>query len=145
MLSQMSQCNFIGPKNVFFANFPLSDCKVNQTFFKDLSNQSRTLSQLKTMQQQDLDIVHFYSSVMWKTQTYTLKESVWSLGGETGLVLATQNPVGKRELDLGILLSREKTLKPLDSSLNNSQLRLHQCAFDKINSFEHANSRGTAW
>lgn len=66
------------------------------------------------------DFLHFYSSVMSKAQTYTLKESVWSLGGETGLVLATQNPVRKRELDLGVLLNREKTLTPLDASLNSS-------------------------
>lgn len=42
-----------------------------------------------------------------KRQTDTLKESVWSLGGEAGLVLATQNPVWERELDLGILKDKE--------------------------------------
>ncbi|KFQ40882.1 hypothetical protein N333_09515, partial [Nestor notabilis] len=32
-----------------------------------------------------------------------LKESVWSLGGETWFVLATQNSVWQRELDFRIL------------------------------------------
>lgn len=36
-------------------------------------------------------------------QKCTLKESVWSLGGEAGLVLATQDPVRERELDLGVM------------------------------------------
>lgn len=34
---------------------------------------------------------------------YGLEEGVWSLGGEAGFVLATENPVGQRELDLGVL------------------------------------------
>lgn len=32
-----------------------------------------------------------------------LKESIWSLGGETWFVLATQNSVWQRELDFRIL------------------------------------------
>ncbi|KFV42287.1 hypothetical protein N328_08844, partial [Gavia stellata] len=40
-----------------------------------------------------------------------LKESVWSLGGETWFVLATQNSVWQRELDLRIL--QEKCFYPL--------------------------------
>lgn len=32
-----------------------------------------------------------------------LEEGVWSLGGETGFVLAAQDPVRQRELDLGVL------------------------------------------
>ncbi|KFQ33264.1 hypothetical protein N331_09731, partial [Merops nubicus] len=37
-----------------------------------------------------------------------LKESIWSLGGETWFVLATQNSVWQRELDFRIL--QEKCL-----------------------------------
>ncbi len=32
-----------------------------------------------------------------------LVEGVWSLGGEAGFVLAAQDPVRQRELDLGVL------------------------------------------
>lgn len=37
-----------------------------------------------------------------------LVEGVWSLGGEAGFVLATQDPVGQRELDLGVLQESER-------------------------------------
>ncbi|KFZ69591.1 hypothetical protein N338_11693, partial [Podiceps cristatus] len=36
-----------------------------------------------------------------------LKESIWSLGGETWFVLATQNSVWQRELDFRILQTRQ--------------------------------------
>ena len=39
----------------------------------------------------------------WKQSFFPLEEGVWSLGGEAGLVLATQDPVGQGELDLGVL------------------------------------------
>lgn len=35
-------------------------------------------------------------------------EGVGSLGGEAGLVLATQDPVRQRELDLGVLQESER-------------------------------------
>ncbi|KFP35458.1 hypothetical protein N324_08392, partial [Chlamydotis macqueenii] len=40
-----------------------------------------------------------------------LKESIWSLGGETRFVLAAQNSVWQRELDFRIL--QEKCFHPL--------------------------------
>ncbi len=82
------------------------DYKVTQRY-------SSQIVQLKTTQHPDLPLSTFIDR-SWKAQTYTLKEGVWSLGGETGLVLAAQDPVRKRELDLGVLLSAEETLKPVD-------------------------------
>lgn len=41
-------------------------------------------------------------------KTIPLEEGVWSLGGKAGFVLATQHPVGQRELDLGVLREEAK-------------------------------------
>lgn len=43
----------------------------------------------------------FFPRTTWKK--LLLVEGVWSLGGEAGFVLATQDPVRQRELDLGVL------------------------------------------
>ncbi len=85
------------------------DYKVTQRYSLRIS----PIGQFKTTQQPDLTLSTFIDR-SWNAQTYTLKEGVWSLGGEAGLVLAAQNPVRKRELDLGVLLSAEETLKPVD-------------------------------
>lgn len=100
-----------------------------------------------------------------KRQTATLKESVWSLGGEAGLVLATQNPVRKRELDLGVLKDKHYIIKtpPVTSYdihiktiyiSNNCDtflcvLLFVLCTWQPYLSItrrsEHVNLRGTAW
>ncbi|KFQ33893.1 hypothetical protein N332_10001, partial [Mesitornis unicolor] len=49
-----------------------------------------------------------------------LKESIWSLGGETWFVLATQNSVWQRELDLRIL--QEKCFYPLQRHFTYMEL-----------------------
>ena len=41
------------------------------------------------------------------TEALHLKEGIGPLGGEAWLVLATKDPVGQRELDLGVLQQRE--------------------------------------
>lgn len=38
-----------------------------------------------------------------QSEKTVLVEGVWSLRGEAGFVLATQDPVGQGELDLGVL------------------------------------------
>lgn len=43
-----------------------------------------------------------------QSEKLLLVEGVWSLGGEAGFVLAAQDPVRQRELDLGVLQESER-------------------------------------
>lgn len=47
--------------------------------------------------------VRFFLLLPAQNEKNCLVEGVWSLGGEAGFVLATQDPVRQRELDLGVL------------------------------------------
>ncbi|KFP47087.1 hypothetical protein N323_02639, partial [Cathartes aura] len=49
-----------------------------------------------------------------------LKESIWSLGGETWFVLATQNSVRQRELDFRILQEKLELLDCWSTALASS-------------------------
>ncbi|KFV00794.1 hypothetical protein N340_08309, partial [Tauraco erythrolophus] len=55
-----------------------------------------------------------------------LKESIWSLGGETWFVLATQNSVWQREFDFRILQEKLELLDCWSTALASSDfLNLH--------------------
>lgn len=57
-----------------------------------------------------------------QNEKIALEEGVWSLGGEAGFVLAAQDPVRQRELDLGVLEEKGKFLEEDNRCKNQKEI-----------------------